>query len=271
MRSRFLMPRLVLLLGYSFLYIPVLILVFFSFNESRLASVWTGFSLRWYQALFQNESVIQAAGVSFRIATVAATVSTVLGTVTALSLVRFRGLRVRGVLNGLVAGPLVMPDIIMGIALLLLFTGMEAAWGWPVGRGVLTVATGHITLGTAYVTVVMRSRLGEMDHTLEEAALDLGAPPWKVFWLVTFPLILPSLAASWMLSFALSLDDIVLASFLSGPGSTTLPMVILSHVRLGISPQINALTTLIVAFLSLGVLGAAVVMIRRGRVVRVET
>lgn len=254
---------LVLILGYSFLYLPIITLVVFSLNESRLASVWTGFSTRWYKELFHNTTIIHSAAISFKIATLAATAAMILGTMAAVVLIRLRPVRFHTALNGMVTAPLVMPDIMMGIALLLMFVGLESLTGWPPGRGMFTIVIAHITLGTSYVTVLVRSRLIELDHAIEEAAQDLGAPPWKVFWLITLPMIMPTLAAGWLLAFALSLDDVVLASFLSGPNATTLPMVILSYVRQGISPQINALATLIVAVLSVGVLIAACLIARR--------
>lgn len=236
--------------GYAFLYVPIFSLIVYSFNVSRLVTVWGGFSTRWYGELLRNDQILSAAWLSLRIATMNATLSVVLGTLAAITLVRFGKFRGRTFFSTMVSAPLVMPDVILGLASLLLFVTMEHLIGWPAGRGITTITLAHITFSAAFVTVVVQSRLSQFDISLEEAAMDLGARPWKVFLLITLPIIAPSLFAGWLLAFTLSLDDLVIASFVAGPGSTTLPMVVYSSVRLGVSPQINALATLIVAIVS---------------------
>jgi putrescine transport system permease protein len=240
--------------GYAFLYIPIFSLIVYSFNSSRLVTVWGGFSTRWYGELLHNDQILSAAWLSLRIATMNATFSIVLGTLAAITLVRFGKFRGRALFSTMVSAPLVMPDVILGLASLLLFVTMEHLIGWPAGRGLTTITLAHITFSAAYVTVVVQSRLSQFDTSLEEAAMDLGARPWKVFLLITLPIIAPSLLAGWLLAFTLSLDDLVIASFVSGAGATTLPMVVYSSVRLGVSPQINALATLIVIIVSLCIL-----------------
>ncbi len=235
---------LMLAMGYVFLYAPIVSLVVYSFNASRLVTVWAGFSTHWYGELLRNEAIQQAALVSLEIAIAAASGALVLGTLAGYALQRYRRFRGRALFGVLATAPLVMPEVITGLSLLLLFVALEQAIGWPAGRGMVTIAIAHITLGTAYVAVVVESRLAAFDRSLEEAALDLGAGPAKVFLVITLPLIAPALVAGWLLAFTLSLDDLVIASFTSGPSSTTLPMVIFSSVRLGVSPQINALATL---------------------------
>jgi putrescine transport system permease protein len=240
--------------GYAFLYVPIISLIVYSFNASRLVTVWGGFSTRWYGELLQNDQVLSAAWLSLRIATMNATLSVVLGTLAAITLVRFGRFRGRTLFSTMVSAPLVMPDVILGLASLLLFVTMEHLIGWPAGRGITTITLAHITFSAAFVTVVVQSRLSQFDTSLEEAAMDLGARPWKVFLLITLPVIAPSLLAGWLLAFTLSLDDLVIASFVAGPGATTLPMVVYSSVRLGVSPQINALATLIVAIVTVCIL-----------------
>lgn len=252
-RQPFLLSTL-LAFGYAFLYIPIISLIVYSFNSSRLVTVWGGFSTRWYGELLHNDQILSAAWLSLRIATMNATFSIVLGTLAAITLVRFGRFRGRTLFSTMVSAPLVMPDVILGLASLLLFVTMEHLIGWPGGRGLTTITLAHITFSAAYVTVVVQSRLSQFDTSLEEAAMDLGARPWKVFLLITLPIIAPSLMAGWLLAFTLSLDDLVIASFVSGPGATTLPMVVYSSVRLGVSPQINALATLIVTIVSLCIL-----------------
>ena len=249
--------------GYAFLYIPIILLIIYSFNASRLVTVWGGFSTKWYGELLQNEQILSAAWLSLKIATMNATAATVLGTLAALALVRFRRFRGRALFSTMVSAPLVMPDVILGLASLLLFVAMDNLVGWPHGRGITTITLAHITFSAAYVTVVVQSRLSQMDISLEEAAMDLGARPWKVFLRITLPIIAPALMAGWLLAFTLSLDDLVIASFVSGPGSTTLPMVIYSSVRLGVSPQINALATLVVTIVSVSIVLAGWLMYRR--------
>ena len=235
-----------LLFGYAFLYGPILVLIAYSFNDSKLVAVWGGFSTRWYGALLDNERILGAAALSLQIAAASATVAMLLGTAAAFALVRFGRFRGRTLFSGLLLAPLVMPDIIIGLSLLLLFVWLESLIGWPAGRGGLTIAAAHITVATAYTAVVVRARLVQFDRELEDAAADLGAPPLRAFLTVTLPLMAPALAAGWLLAFTLSLDDLVIASFVSGPGSTTLPIAIFSSVRLGVSPQINALATIVV-------------------------
>jgi len=236
----------VLAFGYAFLYGPIFLLIIYSFNESRLVTVWSGFSFKWYGELLRNEKLLEAAWLSLRIAFVSATMATLLGTMVALVLDRFGRFRGRTLLGGMIAAPLVMPEVITGLAMLLLFVALEQMIGWPAGRGQTTITIAHITFSMAFVAIVVQSRLRHMDRSLEEAAQDLGARPLKVFFVITLPIIAPSLVAGWLLGFTLSLDDLVIASFVSGPGSTTLPMVVFSSVRLGVSPQINALATVIV-------------------------
>jgi putrescine transport system permease protein len=249
-------------LGFAFLYAPIVSLVLFSFNENRLVTVWTGFSLRWYGELFNDPQMLNAALLSLQIAAISATIATVLGTLCAVALVRFRKFRGRTALHGMVSAPLVMPEVITGLSLLLLFVAMEAAIGWPAGRGVVTIIIAHSTFCMAYVTVVVQSRLGDLDLSLEEAAMDLGATPVRVFFDITLPIIAPALISGWLLGFTLSLDDVVVASFVSGPGSSTLPMVIFSKLRLGMSPDVNALATIIIGIVALGVVLATIVQLR---------
>ena len=235
-----------LVVGYAFLYGPIASLIVYSFNASRLVTVWAGFSTRWYVELAHNEAIRGAALTSLEIAVAAASGALVLGTLAGFALQRYRRFRGRAVFGTLVMAPLVMPEVITGLSLLLLFVALEQAIGWPDGRSILTITVAHITLGTAYVAVIVQARLAAFDRSLEEAALDLGARHVKVFFVITLPLTTPALAAGWLLAFTLSLDDLVIASFTSGPSSTTLPMVIFSSVRLGVSPQINALATLFI-------------------------
>jgi putrescine transport system permease protein len=249
--------------GYAFLYGPIASLIVYSFNASRLVTVWGGFSTKWYGELFKNEQILSAAWLSLRVAAMNATASVVLGTLAGLALARFGRFRGRTLLSVMVSAPLVMPDVIVGLASLLLFVSMEQLIGWPEGRGVSTILLAHITFSAAYVTVVVQSRLAQMDVSVEEAAMDLGARPWKVFLVITLPIIAPALVSGWLLAFTLSLDDLVIASFVSGPGATTLPMVVYSSVRLGVSPQINALATIIVAVVTTGILVAGWLMHRR--------
>lgn len=260
-RSRWL-PIIVLLLGYGFLYIPIFSLIVYSFNESRLVTVWAGFSTKWYGELMQNEQLLGAAALSIKIGFLNATLSVCLGTLAAIALVRSTNQWVKKPMDVVVAAPLVMPDIIIGLSLLLLFVSLESLLGFP-QRGQLTVILAHSTFSMAYVTVIVRSRLISMDRSLEEAALDLGAKPVWVFLSITLPIIAPALAAGWLLAFTLSMDDLVVATFTSGPGATTLPMVVYSSVRLGVSPQINALASIIIFVVSIAVLIAGVLMYRQ--------
>lgn len=250
-------------LGFVFLYAPIASVVVYSFNASRLVAVWGGWSLQWYGALFRDETIGRAALISLEVAVMAASGALVLGTLVAYALARHRRFRGRALFAAMALAPLVMPEIITGLSLLLLFVALEQATGWPAGRGILTIAIAHITLGTAFVAVVVEARLANFDRTLEEAALDLGATPARVFFAITLPLIAPALAAGWLLAFTLSFDDLVIASFTAGPASTTLPMVIFSSVRLGVSPEINALATLILIAVTVLVAGAGRLL--RGR------
>ena len=235
-----------LTLGFFFLYAPILILVIFSFNKSELVTVWAGFSFKWYGELFRDPQMLGAAWISLKIALLAASAAVVLGTMASLVMVRMGDFKGKTAFTSMITAPLVMPEVITGLSLLLLFVAMGQSLGWPGERGMLTIWIAHVTFCTAFVAVVITSRLQELDDSIEEAAQDLGAPPWKVFFLVTLPIIAPALMSGWLLAFTLSLDDLVIASFVSGPGSTTLPMAVFSSVRMGISPQINALATLVI-------------------------
>ncbi|MEO6015044.1 MAG: ABC transporter permease subunit [Devosia sp.] len=255
-------------LGFLFLYAPILSLVVFSFNANRLVTVWSGFSVKSYSDLWADPQLLPAAGLSLQIAAIAATIALILGTLCAIALVRFRKFRGKTILRATVSAPLVMPDVITGLALLLLFVGMQAVIGWPAGRGVLTIIIAHSICCMAYVTVVVQSRLTDLDLSLEEAAMDLGATPVRVFFDITLPIIAPALVSGWLLAFTISLDDLVIASFVSGPGSSTLPMVIFSKIRLGVAPEVNALATIIIGVVSVGVLIATVLQLRRPRVAK---
>ena len=258
--------RIYCVLGFIFLYAPILSLIIFSFNESKLVTVWGGFSTKWYGELFRDPQILGSAWISFQVAFVTATIAVILGTLAAYVLVRFGRFRGRALLTGMSTAPLVMPEVITGLSLLLLFVATEQAFGWPAGRGVSTITIAHITLTLSYVAVIVQSRLASLDVSLEEAAMDLGARPAKVFLLITLPIISPALVSGWLLAFTISLDDLVIASFVSGPGSSTLPMVIFSKVRLGVSPDINALATIMVALVTVGVVIAGFVMLRRDRI-----
>jgi putrescine transport system permease protein len=255
MRSRLSHFNLVsLTLGFAFLYLPIVLLVVYSFNDSRLVAVWGGFSTRWYAEIWQNEALLDAAWVTLRVAFVSATVATILGTLAALTLVRMGRFRGRLLFSGMVYAPLVMPEVILGLSLLLLFVAVE------LDRGFWTVTLAHATFTMCFVAVVVQSRLIGFDRSLEEAAMDLGAPPLRTFRSVTLPLIFPAVAAGWILAFTLSLDDLVIASFTTGPGATTLPMRIYSQVRLGVTPEINAVSTIFIAFVAVLVIAASLAM-----------
>ena len=238
--------------GFAFLYLPIVLLIIYSFNESRLVTVWAGFSTKWYAEAFSNQGLIDAAWVTIRVAFISATIATVLGTLAAIALVRHLRFRGRLLFSGMVYAPLVMPEVITGLSLLLLFVASG------VGRGMLTIVLAHITFSMCFVAVVVQSRLLTFDRSLEEAALDLGATPFRAFTHITLPIIAPAVFAGWVLAFTLSLDDLVIANFNSGPGATTLPMKIFSQVRLGVTPEINAVCTILVAAVTLGVLVAAI-------------
>lgn len=249
--------------GLICLYVPTLIVIAYSFNESRLVTVWTGFSLQWYGELFADRQFMGAAGTSLFIAMVSATLATALGTLAALALTRAGGFRGRALFAAMLTTPLVMPEVITGLSLLLLFVALEQAIGWPSGRSADTVILAHATFAMAFVTLVVQARLAGMDRDVEEAAADLGAPPRVVFWRITLPMIAPAVGAGWLLAFILSLDDLVIASFTSGPQATTLPMAVFSSIRLGVSPKINALATLLVVFSGLALAVAAWLQGRR--------
>lgn len=244
-------------LGFAFLYLPIVLLVIYSFNESRLVTVWSGFSVKWYVELFKNQGLKDAAWVTLRVGVLSATIATILGTLGALALTRYTRFRGRTLFSGMIYAPLVMPEVITGLSLLLLFVAV----GFD--RGFWTVTLAHITFAMCFVAVVVQSRLVSYDRSLEEAAMDLGAPPVTTFMKITLPIILPAVVSGWMLAFTLSLDDLVIASFTSGPGATTLPMKIYSQVRLGVTPEINAVCTLLIGLVATGVIIASVVNKRR--------
>lgn len=251
-----------LMLGLAFLYLPILYVVVFSFNASRLVTVWGGFSTRWYAALAQNAALAEAAWVSLRVALASATLATILGTLAAVALTRFGRFPGRTLMTGLVYAPMVLPEVVSGLSLLLLFVAAG------VERGIVTVVLAHTTLGLPFVTVIVGARLGLLDRDLEEAARDLGAGPVVAFWTVTLPLIAPAVAAGFLLAFTLSLDDLVLASFTSGPGATTLPMRIYSQVRLGVTPEINAVSSLMILAVVVAVVVSGLVLGRRSSAAR---
>lgn len=247
------LSRLVLGTGYLFLYLPILLLVIYSFNESRLVTVWSGFSTKWYAALLQDDELLNAAWLSVRIAVLTATASVIIGTLAGFVIARFGRFRGLTLFSALINAPLIMPEVIIGISMLLLFVQMQQLIGWPAGRGLLTIWIGHATLCVSYVAIIVQSRVRELDRSLEEAAMDLGATPFRIFFSITLPLISQALIAGWLLSFTLSLDDLVLSAFLSGPGSSTLPLVVFSRVKLGLNPEMNALATIFIVLVTLGV------------------
>ncbi len=249
--KRFRFSSFMLVAGLLFIYLPMLILVIYSFNESKLVTVWGGWSIKWYVGLLDNTQLMGSVARSLEIACYTAVAAGGVGTLAAVVLTRISQFKGRTLFGGLVTAPLVMPEVITGLSLLLLFVAMAQMIGWPQERGIVTIWIAHTTFCAAYVAVVVSARLRELDLSIEEAAMDLGARPWKVFFLITIPMIAPSLAAGGMMSFALSLDDLVLASFVSGPGSTTLPMEVFSAVRLGVKPEINAVASLILLAVSL--------------------
>jgi putrescine transport system permease protein len=259
---------IMLVFGFAFLYLPILSMIVYSFNASRLVTVWDSVhspTLAWYVELFANDEILEAAQLSFRIAAASATGAVLLGTLAAFALVRYRRFRGRALFSVLATAPMVLPEVITGLSLLLLFVALEQWTGWPAGRGASTITIAHVTFSMAYAIVVIQARLATVDRSLEEAAMDLGARPWKVFLVITLPLIVPAIASAWMLAFILSWDDIVITSFVSGPGSTTLPQLVFSKVRLGVSPDINALATLLVGLVSICVAVAGTVMMRTER------
>jgi putrescine transport system permease protein len=255
-------------LGLAFLYVPILSMVVFSFNASKLVTVWDGAhspTLKWYVALFNNEEILDAAWISVKVAVVNASGSVILGTLAGFGLARFPRFRGRFTLSAMTTAPLVMPEVITGLSLLLLFVALEQLIGWPAGRGMTTMTIAHMTFSMAYVTVIVNSRMASFDSALEEAAMDLGARPLKVFFVITLPIIFPAILSGWLLAFTLSWDDLVISSFTSGPGSSTLPMVVFSKVRLGVSPEINVLATITITVVSAIIVAVSLWMARRAR------
>lgn len=248
--------------GFAFFYIPILSMIVYSFNASRLASVWGGFSTKWYVSLFSNKQVIDALVLSLEIAFVSATMATILGTMAGIALARFRRFRGRLLLSGLVTAPLIMPEVITGISSLMFFILLAQVIGWPAQRGFTTVTLAHITFSMVFVTTIVQARMLQSDRSIEEAAMDLGSKPWQVLRDVTIPVISPAILSGWLLAFTISLDDVVITSFTTGPGSTTLPLLIWSKVKLGVTPDINALATLMVMTVAIGVLIAGIYMNR---------
>jgi putrescine transport system permease protein len=246
-----------LTLGFAFLYVPILLLILFSFNESRLVTVWGGFSFKWYGELLRNQQLLDSAWVTLRVALMSSTLALFIGTLASVSLVRFARFRGRALFSGMVYAPLVMPEVITGLSLLLLFVALD----WD--RGLTTVVIAHTTFATAYVAIVVQSRLLTFDTMLEEAAMDLGAPPLRTFFVITLPVIAPALVSGWLLAFTLSLDDLVVASFTTGPAATTRRMRIYSKVRLGVTPEINAISTVLISLVTIGVIVASLVQKRQ--------
>ena len=252
----------VLAFGFAFFYIPILSMMVYSFNASRLATVWGGFSTKWYVSLLSNKQVIDALLLSLKIALVSASVATVIGTMAGIVLARFTRFRGRTFFSGLVIAPLIMPEVITGISLLLFFIMMADWIGWPGARGFTTITLAHITFSAVFVTTIVQARMVQSDRAIEEAAMDLGSRPWQVMFDVTLPVIFPAILSGWLLAFTISLDDVVITAFTTGPGSTTLPLLIWSKVKLGVTPDINALATLMVLAVGIGVVAAAIIMNR---------
>ncbi|MAS42921.1 MAG: putrescine ABC transporter permease PotI [Rhodobacteraceae bacterium] len=252
-------------IGFALLYVPLAIMVIYSFNASKLASVWGGWSTQWYGELLANDQILTAAWVSLKVAAMAASIGTVFGTLIGYAMTRFGRFRFRLLLSGMATAPIVMPEVVTGLSLLLLFISMEALLGWPAERGIDTIVIAHATFCMAFVAVIVQARLADLDVSVEEAAMDLGARQPRVFFDVTLPALTPALVSGWLLSFTLSLDDLVIASFVSGPGASTLPMVVFSKVRLGVTPEINALATLMIVLVAICVGLAAWRMARAGK------
>jgi len=250
--------------GFVFLYLPIVALIIFSFNDSPIPNVWRGFTLKWYEALLRDEEMLSGLWLSLQIALLTACGSVVLGTLAAFALVKYKRFKGRTLFSGMVSAPLVMPEVVVGLSLLLMLVSVQRALGFP-ERGLFTIWLGHLLLGMAYATVVVQARLQDLNPQLEEAAMDLGAKPHQVFWLVTLPMIGQSLISAWLLTFTLSLDDVVLSAFLSGPGSTTMPLVIFSRARLGLNPSVNAIATIIVIVVTVGVVLASYLIARAER------
>jgi putrescine transport system permease protein len=255
----------VLCFGFAFFYVPILSMIVYSFNESRLATVWGGFSTKWYVSLLSNRQVAAALVLSVQIALISATVATILGTMSGIALARFTRFRGRLLFSGMVTAPLVMPEVITGISSLMLFILMADWIGWPGQRGFTTVTLAHITFSMVFVTTVVQARMMQADRAIEEAAMDLGSRPWQVMWDITLPTIFPAILSGWLLAFTISLDDVVITSFTTGPGNTTLPLLIWSKVKLGVTPDINALATLTVLVVGTGVVIAGIILNRAER------
>ncbi|MFZ2099157.1 MAG: ABC transporter permease subunit [Oricola sp.] len=252
----------ILCFGFAFFYIPILSMIFYSFNASRLATVWGGFSTKWYVSLLSNDQILNAALLSLKIALTSATAATLLGTMAGIALARFKKFRGRTLFSGLITAPLVMPEVITGIASLMLFILMAQWIGWPATRGFTTVTLAHITFSLVFVTTIIQSRLSESDESIEEAAMDLGSRPWQVMRDITLPVISPAIMSGWLLAFTISLDDVVITNFTTGPGNTTLPILIWSKVKLGVTPDINALATITVVVVGVGVAIAGILLQR---------
>lgn len=248
--------------GFAFFYIPILSMIVYSFNGSRLATVWGGFSTKWYVSLLSNKQILKAAILSLEIAVLSATFATILGTMAGIALARFKRFRGRTLFSGLVTAPLVMPEVITGIASLMLFILMAEYLGWPATRGFTTVTLAHITFSMVFVTTIIHSRLVQADEAIEEAAMDLGSRPWQVMRDITLPIISPAILSGWLLAFTISLDDVIITNFTTGPGTTTLPILIWSKVKLGVTPDINALATITVTIVGIGVVIAGVILNR---------
>jgi putrescine transport system permease protein len=252
----------VMIFGFAFFYIPILSMIVYSFNASRLATIWGGFSTKWYVALFTNDKVIDALILSLKIALVSATIATILGTMSGIVLARYTKFRGRTLFSGLVTAPLIMPEVITGISLLIFFILLGNWIGWPASRGFTTITLAHITFSAVFVTTIVHARMLQADRAIEEAAMDLGSRPWQVMFDITLPVISPAILSGWLLAFTISLDDVVITAFTTGPGSTTLPLLIWSKVKLGVTPDINALATLMVVTVGLGVIAAGIIMNR---------
>jgi putrescine transport system permease protein len=260
----------VLCFGFAFFYIPILSMIVYSFNASRLATVWGGFSTKWYVSLMSNQKVIDALILSLKIALVSATIATILGTMAGIALARFPKFRGRTLFSGLVTAPLIMPEVITGISSLIFFILLADWIGWPGQRGFTTITLAHITFSMVFVTTIVNARMVQSDRAIEEAAMDLGSRPWQVLFDITLPVISPAIVSGWLLAFTISLDDVVISAFTTGPGSTTLPLLIWSKVKLGVTPDINALATLMVVVVGLGVVAAGIIMNRAERRRRLE-
>jgi putrescine transport system permease protein len=248
--------------GFAFFYVPILSMIVYSFNVSRLATVWGGFSTKWYVSLLSNDKVIDALILSLQIAVVSAIFATILGTMAGITLARFTKFRGRTLFSGLVTAPLIMPEVITGISMLIFFILMADWVGWPGSRGFTTITLAHITFSMVFVTTIVNARMVQADRTIEEAAMDLGSRPWQVMFDITLPVISPAILSGWLLAFTISLDDVVISSFVTGPGNTTLPLLVWSKVKLGVTPDINALATLMVLTVGIGVIVAGIVLNR---------